>query len=278
MNKTVTVQVNAKINLSLYVVGKAERYHMLNSVVASVDIADVISARTAEKDEMIFSDKTIDCEKSNAYAALKYMRSKYSLPCVSVSVRNEIPCGAGLGGSSADCAGVILAVNKLFSLDLTLNEMREAANNFGSDTAYMLTGGFAVLQGRGEVIDRFESAFSPSVFIAYKGSVGTKECFSLFDRRNDGESVKNSEKLVSALQNGDESAVTELLENDLTSCAAALNEGITRIFELAGRRKCVMTGSGAGVVIFGGDEELAKNLEKEGITVIKTHVLPSSRR
>ena len=251
---------------------------MLNSVVASVDIADVISARTAEKDEMIFSDKTIDCEKSNAYAALKYMRSKYSLPCVSVSVRNEIPCGAGLGGSSADCAGVILAVNKLFSLDLTLNEMRDVANNFGSDTAYMLTGGFAVLKGRGEIIERFESAFSPSVLIAYKGSVSTKECFSLFDRRHDGDSAKNSEKLVSALQNGDDAAATELVENDLTSFSAALNDGITRIFELAGERKCVMTGSGAGVVIFGGDEKLVKTLEKEGITVIKTRILPSSRR
>lgn len=73
------------------------------------------------------------------------MREKYSLPKVCINVRNDVPCGVGLGGSSADCAGVIIALNKLFSLGLGDGEMREIADKFGSDTAYMITGGFAVL-------------------------------------------------------------------------------------------------------------------------------------
>ena len=54
MKKTVTVEVNAKINLSLLVTGRKDGYHMLDTVVASVDLADVVSACKADKNEIVF--------------------------------------------------------------------------------------------------------------------------------------------------------------------------------------------------------------------------------
>lgn len=275
MKKTVTVEVNAKINLSLLVTGRKDGYHMLDTVVASVDLADVVSACKADKNEIVFSAPNIVAEKSNAYKALSYMSEKYFLPPVSIKVGNRIPCGAGLGGSSADCAGVILAVNKLFSLQLSVGEMREIAGKFGSDTAYMITGGFARLAGRGDEIDFFESEFCPEVLIAYKGEVSTKECFLLFDKIKPTAEFQGNDRLIRLLESDCPEKACESLFNHLTVPAEKLNGNIMRIFDIVKGRNAVMTGSGAGVVVFSPDEQTENELLSGGINVIKTRILPS---
>lgn len=277
MKKTAIVSVNAKINLSLCVNGKQGDYHELDSIVASVDISDVISVTESNRDEITFSACGVDSYKSNAFAALGYMRNRYALPHVSINVMNDIPCGAGLGGSSADCAGVILALDKLFSLDLSLETMREIANRFGSDTAYMLSGGYARLRGRGEIIEPFESCFSPEILIACKGEVSTGKCFTLFDRLSSDKKPCAVDELKAALISDDEEKIKSLVRNDLTDCACSLNGDIARIFEIAKPCRCVMTGSGAGVVIFDATDETESALSDAGITVIKTRILPSRR-
>lgn len=277
MKKTVTVEVNAKINLFLRVTGVKAGYHMLDTVVASVELADAVSACEAEANSVFFSDRGVVAEKSNAYKALDYMREKYSLPNVCISVKNNIPCGAGLGGSGADCAGVIIALNKLFSLGLSDGEMREIADKFGSDTAYMITGGFARLTGRGDKIDFFESEFCPEVLIAYSGEVSTKQCFSLFDEMKQTAVFPDSDRLIRLLESDCPEKAEDCFFNHLTLPARTLNDGVARILDIAKGRKAVMTGSGAGVVIFSPDEQTEKTLLSGGINVIKTRVLPSSR-
>ena len=203
------------------------------------------------------------------------MSEKYFLSPVSIKVGNRIPCGAGLGGSSADCAGVILAINKLFSLQLSVGEMREIAGKFGSDTAYMITGGFARLAGRGDEIEFFESEFCPEVLIAYKGEVSTKECFLLFDKIKPTAEFQGNDRLIRLLESDCPEKACECLFNHLTAPAEKLNGNIMRIFDIVKGRNAVMTGSGAGVVVFSPDEQTEKELLSCGINVIKTRILPS---
>ncbi len=277
MKKTVTVEVNAKINLSLLVTGVKDGYHMLDTVVASVELADAVSACEADENSVVFSSPDVVAEKSNAYKALVYMREKYSLPRASINVRNDVPCGVGLGGSSADCAGVIIALNKLFSLGLGEGEMREIADKFGSDTAYMITGGFARLTGRGDEIEFFQSEFCPEVLIAYKGAVSTKQCFSLFDQIKQSADFQGNDRLIRLLESDRSEKARECLFNHLTAPAEKLNESVARIFDIAKDHEAVMTGSGSGVIIFSPDERVEQALLFEGINVIKTRILPSSR-
>ena len=76
--RSATVKINAKINLSLNVVGKEDGYHMLDSVAASVDIADVITVYESKSPVAEFSNRDIDAEKSNAFAAAMFLTKKYS--------------------------------------------------------------------------------------------------------------------------------------------------------------------------------------------------------
>ena len=161
----IKVEVNAKINLSLYV-GKAEGgYHALESVVASVGIADVVSACKSGEFSVKFKSG-LTAEKTNAYKVALEMKERYALPDFSLYIEDNIPSGAGLGSSSADCVGVIVALCELFSLPLSYEQKCTLALKFGSDTAYMLTGGYAVMRGRGEKITPFEANFYPEITVA----------------------------------------------------------------------------------------------------------------
>lgn len=267
----IKVKVNAKINLSLYVGKPTGGYHSIDSVVASVDIADVISAYKSDEFSLEFASG-ITAEKTNSYKAARYMAEEYLLSPFSLFIEDNIPSACGLGGSSADCSGVILAVNKLFSLNLTLSQMQEIALKFGSDTAYMLQGGYARMQGRGEVITPFDGNYFPEITVAYQGEVSTKDCFDAFDEIGRYSAENNNDLLIELLKRGAD-GIDELLVNDLLEPAMVINPHVGRIIECSGSYAKTMTGSGSAVVIFGYDQALEDKLKELGSTVIRTRIV-----
>ncbi len=272
--RSATEKINAKINLSLNVVGKEDGYHMLDSVAASVDIADVITVYESKSPVAEFSNRDIDAEKSNAFAAAMFLTKKYSLPPVGVVVENNIPAGTGLGGSSADCAGVILAIKKAFLPNMTDEEIFLTAQMFGSDTPYMLRGGFARLNGRGEKIRRINSCLKCAVAIAYKDKILTKKCFDEFDRLRLLGTVADNDRLIDCLVRSDAKGVFSAAANALAPAAARLNPFVAEMLSADdGVAKC-MTGSGSGIVLFGADGEYLDALRRSGVNVICTEIVP----
>src|SRR5690606_37624862 len=57
---------------------------------------------------------------------------------VAVTLRKRIPAGAGLGGGSADAAGMIVALDRLFDLDLSPPTRQQLAAALGSDVVFAL--------------------------------------------------------------------------------------------------------------------------------------------
>ena len=64
---------------------------------------------------------------------------------------------SGLSGDSSDAAAVLVGLNKLWELGLSLSELLELAPQLGSDVAFFLYGGTALLKGRGEVVTSLPS-------------------------------------------------------------------------------------------------------------------------
>lgn len=271
----ITVYVNAKVNLSLNVLGLKNGYHELDMIVASAKLSDAVSVCKANGVHIEFIGTEPSTSETNAYKAAKFMCEKYSLPGVKAQIQTNIPFGCGLGSSSADCAGMIKAINKLYSLNIGLKELEKTALLFGSDTPYMINGGYARLKGRGEIIERFNSPFSAPVLIAYKGNVATKESFEEFDKSGKNGIIADNDALKHALQICDFAAVSENLSNALTLPSIRINPFIADILELSKGYGRVMTGSGAAVVIFGYDEPLIEKLSDIGATIIETELLPS---
>lgn len=250
---------------------------MLDTVVASADIADVVSVRRSRVFSVRFSNPRIDVCASNAYKAALFMSREYNLPPFEASIINNIPCGCGLGGSSADCAGMILALKKAFSLAISEEEMRRTAAMFGSDTPYMLKGGYARLKGRGEKAEFFYSRFSEKILIAYEGEVCTRKCFEAFDESGFPGIVADNDFMVNALVRCDKEKVFASAKNALAPAATALNRFADKISSYPTKGFKTITGSGSGVVIFGADEGDAALCRTLGARVIESAVLSSDR-
>ncbi|MFQ7077003.1 MAG: hypothetical protein ACLRSW_03215 [Christensenellaceae bacterium] len=135
----------------LDVTGRAGGYHLLDSFVASVDLFDLVCVGK-RKDKLVsvtmhgMDGEGIPPERNNALKAGEAFVGRFSTAGADVTVYKNIPMGAGLGGSSADAAGVLNAMAKLYGID-DKAALGELADALGSDTRYMLDGGFCRMRG-----------------------------------------------------------------------------------------------------------------------------------
>lgn len=251
--ESVRVKAYAKVNLTLIITGTGGGYHLLDSIVATVDMYDLIILKK-RKDRLVSIDmrgmdsESIPFEQNNAVKAAELFIEKFGTNGVDIKIFKNIPMQAGLGGSSADAAGVLNGLKKLYKIN-DLPSLKLIADMTGSDTKYMLTGGYARLSGRGDIVRGIESKLKLNMLMLIPESgVSTAQCFSLFDRT--GIAGGNSDRAENALISDDLKSLSENLSNALATPAICLNGEIKECFDDL-RAFCPlavnMTGSGSGV-------------------------------
>lgn len=258
------VKAYAKLNLTLAITGVNNGWHMLDSLVCSVDIFDLIkiNKRRDGKINVQMRGMGIEAlppEQNNAYKAAKAYISRFNCGGADITIYKNIPVGAGMGGSSADAAGVIRGMSKLYGFG-SERELKEIADSLGSDTGYMLTGGFARLSGRGERVFplKVKSRLNFVLLLPDSG-VSTPQCYKEYDKAL--RQHNSSESAVNALINGDLAGLGKGLNNALYAPATALNGDIKMAFEeLEGFSPLGvnMTGSGSCVYALFENEEFCR--------------------
>ena len=248
--KKVNIKIPAKINLTLDIECTKDGYHPLESLVASIDVYDTVTVK-ARKENFIsvsFGGLRVGVrgKSSNAYFAAESLRKEYGIGGAEIFIDRYIPVSAGLGSSSADIAGVLLALAKLYGINRDLSHI---AANLGSDVAYMLKGGFAVMRGRGEKVENVRGVkrrFYLLIVTATNG-VSTAESYKGFDKIG-RLYPKNTSAAVNLLREDDADNFFKVLKNDLYESSANI---LPEIRETLGRLKehgaAVMTGSGSAV-------------------------------
>jgi len=105
-----TIKAYAKINLTLDITGKrADGYHLLSMVMQSVSLCDELTLTQAESGIRVLSNRNdVPCDESNTVyrAATGFFEYAGVQPNVTIAIQKRIPSQAGLGGGSADAAGV----------------------------------------------------------------------------------------------------------------------------------------------------------------------------
>ena len=250
---TVRVTAPAKLNLTLEIVGSAGGYHMLDSVVTTIDLADevTVSARTdgAVNFEMDGAGgAVIEYEKNTAVRAAQLFIKKFATGGADIFVQKNIPMAAGLGGSSADAAGVLRAMCALYGVPLS--EAAPLADEVGSDTRYLLTGGYARMCGRGNKVSPINSGLSLDfLIIVPPRGVSTAGCYARYDQMPQGERGF-SERAVLALTSNDIHALCANFYNALYAPACSLcpdvEEALSKALSL-NPMGAAMTGSGSAV-------------------------------
>ncbi len=146
----------AKINLTLDVLGKrADGYHDLMSVMEPIALYDTLALRAAPDGETRLVCDTAELEGDDNLALRAARLVLAHTGCcrgVTIELRKEIPAQGGLGGGSSDAATTLVALNRWLALGLSRTELIDLAARLGSDVPFFITGGTALIEGRGEIV------------------------------------------------------------------------------------------------------------------------------
>lgn len=271
------VKVYAKLNLTLNVFPKVGNFHPIDSVVTSVNIWDQIEV-TPRKDKKVKLKGFMPTVDNIAYKTAVAFVEQFDTFGVNIDIRKGIPIGAGMGGSSADSAGVIYCMCKLFDIDLQCKQVAKLCESLGSDITFMLKGGIARMQGKGDDVTFGECPFNLYFALTrFSQSMSTADVYNAFDTLPEQRKT-DSEKLFNLLCNGN--LAIELQNNNLQSACQSLSSYAQSYIQ------CVrdlgytpnMTGSGSAYYIWCTNQTNAqtvtKLIQQKGFNCAVVHSVP----
>lgn len=183
----IKIRAQAKINLFLEVTRRRpDGYHDLATLFARIGVADTLSLKKTAAPGIKLKVKNcppgLKQEENIVHrAAVKFFGAFGINPAVEISLKKNIPVGAGLGGGSSDAAAALLGLARLYRLPRAAGgALMKIAAGLGSDVPFFMLGtGAAEGAGRGEKLKELKLAGRlPSVVLVYPGApVYTKEVY-----------------------------------------------------------------------------------------------------
>jgi 4-diphosphocytidyl-2-C-methyl-D-erythritol kinase len=251
----ITVQAKAKINLTLDVLYKRpDGYHEVEMVMQSIDLADMLYLRPAEEQcislEVDVSELCAD-QSNLAYRAAALLQDVFHIKeGVHIKLEKHIPMAAGLAGGSADAAGVLVGLNRMWNLRLSTAEMEALAARLGSDVPFCLRGGTMLATGRGEKLTPLPDLPFCHVILA-KPRIGVSTAWVYGQYRNDVVGKRpDTSGVVACLQRQERSGVVRRLCNVLETVTVPAHPIIAQIKAWMlefGALASLMSGSGPTV-------------------------------
>jgi len=149
-----TALAPAKLNLTLEVLAeRSDGFHEIRSVAQTINLCDSLRFQLSENIEFICADPCWLPEISLVSKAVGLLQKTTGCSQgAKIEVEKRIPLISGLSGDSSDAAAVLNGLNRLWKLGLSLPQLVDLASQLGSDVAFFLYDGTALLKGRGEVV------------------------------------------------------------------------------------------------------------------------------
>lgn len=248
---TKTIKVYAKLNLNLYIKGVSEGYHVLDSFMTSVDVFDKLTVNE-RLDNAIYISGTpfVENNKNTAYKAAQLFAQQYNTCGCDILIQKGIPLSGGMGGSSADAAGVLVALADMYGVDKDSCDFKAICAKCGSDVVFMAKGGLARLTDRGTQLQYFDYS-QPMYFVitTFDVNINTAEVFGLWDGM--ATECKYNDNVLTDIIARDAKINGAFLHNDLQSA-------VTKHFDYADKYLNVckqlgiattMTGSGSAFFV-----------------------------
>jgi len=159
----IRVRCPAKVNLFLKVLGRrSDAYHEVQNVMQTIRLFDELTLRkqgTGVTLECLRETVEGSTEENLAFkAADLFLRKGHGTGGVHLELKKNIPIAAGLGGGSSDAASCLMALNELFRVGLSDDDLRSTAAELGSDVPFFVEGGTALCTGRGELVKPLPAA------------------------------------------------------------------------------------------------------------------------
>ena len=183
----------AKLNLMLHITGQREDgYHELQTVFQFIDFSDelVFELRNDNKINRHCDDFSVPENEDIIIRAARLLREQYQYRegqhkaatdekfGVDITLKKNIPMGAGLGGGSSDAATTLVALNVLWEMGFDVDELADMGLSLGADVPVFVRGFAAFAEGIGEKLSPIELDENWYTVLIPAVHVSTKEIFS----------------------------------------------------------------------------------------------------
>ena len=248
----------AKLNLFLHITGRREDgYHLLQSAFMLIDWCDTLHVELRRDGQLSREDLTTELPPDDLVLRAARALQAHASPGqgAHIGIAKHVPAQAGMGGGSSDAATCLLALNRLWNLNLPLSRLAEIGVKLGADVPFFLGGRNAWVEGIGEKITPVN--VPPARFVVLKPPEGldTRLIFSAPDLQRatpvaiisgfaaDSEQLEAQDPESSAFK------VFDFGHNDLQPVAERLCPAVSDAIEWLGAQglKARMTGSGSSV-------------------------------
>ncbi len=260
-------RARAKINLALDVCRRLENgYHEVKMVMQTVDLYDELEFKRREDPDIILSvnskDYLGDLENNLIFRAANLMRQQYGIQQgVEIRLKKNIPVAAGMAGGSTDAAVTMIAMNELYELGLSKEELMRQSLRLGADIPFCILGGTALAEGIGERLTPLPAP-PPAVILIVKPPimVSTKWAYENL-QANKLEHHPDIDGMAEALKHGDLKGITDRMENVMESVTESAHPVLIDIKKMmcgSGAMNALMSGSGPSIFGVFLEEEAAR--------------------
>jgi len=191
----------AKLNLMLHITGRREDgYHELQTVFQFIDFADMLEFKLRNDGRIARHCENFDVPENEdiIIRAANLLREKYSQknPAaeknvgVDIYLSKKIPMGAGLGGGSSDAATTLIALNQLWGMQFSSDELAVMGLTLGADVPVFVHGFAAFAEGVGEKLSPVSPPEKWHLLLIPPVHVSTKKVFGNSDLTRDCSTIK----------------------------------------------------------------------------------------
>ena len=224
----------AKLNLFLHVTGRRDDgYHLLESVFQLIDFGDTLTIDSRDDGVIrrINQVAGVPAEDDLAVRAAQLLQHHSgTLQGADLTLEKQIPLGGGLGGGSSDAATVLLALNRLWQLDYSRQQLMALALTLGADVPFFVFGQNAFAQGVGECLAPVQLPPLWYVVVQPQVRVPTAAIFASPELTRNAKSVK----IADFSAGGQNLFAGPLFRNDLQPVAKAKYPAVGQAIEWLG--------------------------------------------
>jgi 4-diphosphocytidyl-2-C-methyl-D-erythritol kinase len=171
----------AKLNLCLHIVGRrADGYHLLQSAIQFVDLCDELRfwQRPAGMIERVAGPREVPAESDLVTRAARLLATHSKAPVsVGIELHKRVPMQAGMGGGSSDAATTLVALNRLWGVDLDIDALADIGLKLGADVPVFVRGHAAWVEGIGEQLTAADYDENVFLVVQPQAKVSTAEIF-----------------------------------------------------------------------------------------------------
>lgn len=244
-----------KINLGLDILGRRPNgYHDVRMVMQTVYLYDKVTLEKKESPgiEIVTNLSFLPVNENNiAYKAAQMLMEEFHLPGgVKIELEKHIPVAAGMAGGSSNAAAVLFGMNRMFSLGLSEEELKERGVKLGADVPYCIMRGTVLAEGIGEILTPLPPMPKCYILIAKPPlSASTKAVYEKIDEKGISRHP-DIDGILAGLEKGDIHQIAGSMGNVLEQVMLEDYPVLARIQETMkekGALGAMMSGSGPTV-------------------------------